>query len=147
MKKMLVLLIFLSSLYNCHGDSWNLGDDYVFVEGSIAKRCGHNKYKYLETLIVEQVLNFNYDEDFIIAYQIPDRDYLNFVREFKTKREIDSLDNLYTAMETIHYCYWIIQKKNTNIIGPMNKEKFEDKCKEMNIKIRMDKKYEKEFVK
>ena len=41
-------------------------------------------------------------------------------------------------MYDIHYCYWIIDKKKTQLYGPLDKKEFEKKCKKMGVKLKLN---------
>ena len=140
---MLLLVVLISA---CHGDYWSLGDGYVFVNRAIARQTGKGRYKPMETLVMDQVLNFAFDDNFIIVYQIPDRNWLNYAKDFMPAEKIDSIEALYVKMEDIHHCYWIIRKADAFIIGPMNKDEFEVTWKEMNINLKLDPKSQSKYI-
>ena len=62
-----------------------------------------------------------------------------------TEEQQDSFDRQFEEMLRIHDCYWIIRKEDCTVFGPMTKSDFEKKCSELNVGIRLDPRYEKEF--
>ncbi len=151
MKRILYIFIALL-LCGCHDAYLNLGDSYVYDSRRIHKQIGRG-YK---TLIPDQVLNFEYDKNYIIAYQIPDSAfyrefYIDIYKEFsdstiRSQKTTDSLEVLLDSMLSIEHCYWIIHKKDCKVYGPMTESDFNRKCKKMNITIQMDKRYESRFL-
>lgn len=154
MKRILYVFVFVVlSLYGCHDCYLELGDSYVYDNRIIYLQTDG----YYEELVPDQVLNFDYDKDYIIAYQKPDSAYyreyrIDICKEFSdsTIRSLEKLDSLEVLLDSMLYiqdCYWIIRKKDTKVYGPMTKSDFYKKCKKMNITIKMDKRYESEFIK
>jgi hypothetical protein len=115
---------------SCHGDFNDIGNGYVFSNGEIVKRIrgGGNGYFPFEPLIPNQVLSYNYDSRYIVAYQIPEKEWLEFKKSYVSKEVADSLQILYNNMVNIHHCYWIVCKKDGNIYGPLNKNKYMLMC-------------------
>lgn len=151
-----ILYIFVAMLFcSCHVDYLSLGDSYVLIEDSSIER--EDKEGYLEMLIPNQVLNEDYDKSHIIAYQKPDSDYLRrcHIDIYKYlslsdstmhfQHKADSLEVLLDSMLEIRDCYWIIRKKDCKVFGPMTESDFNQECKKRNIKLKMDKKYERRF--
>lgn len=64
MKGYLILLITIIVCCNCHGDYWELGRDYIYVNHAIAKQMGDGKYRPLKIIVMDNVINFNYREEF-----------------------------------------------------------------------------------
>lgn len=143
MKSILITLL-LIMLSSCHGDYVEFGDDYVYVNGCIAKE--DPKSSALDILVYVQVLNSAWDDDYIIAYQKPDRGVFEEYIEGLPQKEIDSLEHLYDRMHEIHNCYWIIRKKDKRVFGPMTKKDFEIKCRRMGVSIKLDPRYENQYI-
>lgn len=108
-------------------------------------------------LVPDQVLNYEFDDNYIIAYQIPDSAYyreyyINAYKEYSdstihSQETTDSLKTLLDKMLSIQDCYWIIRKQDDKVFGPMAESDFNRMCKELNVSIKMDKKYESQFLK
>lgn len=139
--------LFSILLVSCHDSYRRLGDNYVYMNRIIAKAEPQKSYETLHFLITEQVLNYNYDNDYIVAYQIPDFDeYWESLVESSPETQKDSLRNLATLMNNIHDCYWIIRKKDCKIWGPMTKNDFNAKCHEIGVLVELDSKYANDFL-
>lgn len=147
MRIVLVFLTYVSIVMSsCHGDYYDMGDGYIYTNRAIAKSLESGfGYTHIEPLIPRKVLNFACDKDFIIAYQKPDRDWFDFEEEDAPKEKVDSLEQLYNKICEIHNCYWIINKMNGQIYGPLEEKEFNSKLKEMKITIKMNKKYESQY--
>lgn len=150
MKKLLYIIIVIL-VYGCHDSHSNLGDSYVYDSRCIYK----NGDKWL---IPDQVLNYEYDKNYIIAYQKPDSAYFRefYIDYYKSipdstlwpsLEETDSLEALLDSMLEIKDCYWIIRKADCKLYGPMTETDFYRECRKMKITIMMDKKYEQPFLK
>jgi hypothetical protein len=94
-----------------------------------------------DILIRGQVLNYDYDDKYIIAYQVYDKDY-----HYEPIEERDSLQALFEKTKKIRYCYWIINKETGKVFGPMKKKEFENRCKVMHIEAKMKQWQEKAFI-
>ena len=147
-KKLLNLTYVLLLLCGCHDSYHELGGRYIYMNDRIDKELdgGGLGWTPIEPLIPEKVLNYNYDNAFIIAYQIPSREWFDFETvNAITKEKADSIEQLYNKMYDIHYCYWIIDKKKTQLYGPLDKKEFEKKCKIMGVKLKLNPKYENKY--
>lgn len=122
--KKIVLLFFMVLFVSCHGDFVELSDKYVYCEYTIAKSPSKSKWtsdgKYIPyTVVIDQkVTNFSHDDDYIIAHRIGYRNY-----------------------EKLHD-YWIIRLADDKIWGPLSKDSFDIMCKEQNVQISLDPKYD-----
>ena len=144
MKRILYLFIALL-LCGCHDSYWDLGDSYLYENGRINKYIDEKKGS-MSILIPEDVLNFAFDEDHIIAYQIPDsviyrEFYIDIYKDFsdptiRSQKTTDSLEILLDSMLSIKHCYWIIQKKDCKVYGPMTESDFNRKCKKTKITLK-----------
>ena len=100
----------------------------------------------MNILIPDDVINFAYDKNYIIAYQIPDSAiyreyYIDIYKNFadstiRSQETTDSLETLLDSMLSIKHCYWIICKKDAKVHGPMSKSAFNRRCKKMNIDLK-----------
>lgn len=149
MKRVLYIFIYIVLLLcGCHDDYWDLGDSYVYDNGYVYLQVDkhYKNHKYYEELVPYRVLNFGYDENYIIAYQEPDsaqyrrfsidiyKDFPDSIKQSQVK--IDSLESMLDSMLSIKDCYWIICKKDTKVYGPMTKSDFNRKCKKMKINLK-----------
>ena len=142
MEKRLYLLLSIALLLcGCQGSHWELGDSYIFENGRIDRFIDEARDS-MDILIPDHVLNFAYDKNYIIAYQIPDnaiyRDY--YIDLYKcpnptlqSQETPSCAEELLNSMLCIQNCYWIIRKKDTKVYGPMTESDFNQKCKKMNI--------------
>ena len=146
MRKYLIVLgiIFLCGvLVSCLGVFYiDLGNKYAWLENRIIVKITEEKENalYYDTFIRPQVLNYAYDDKFIIAYQVYDKDY-----HYEPIEERDSLQALFEKTKKIRYCYWIINKETGKVFGPMKKKEFENRCKVMHIEAKMKQWKEKTF--
>lgn len=132
-RKLLASLVFLTLFISCHDDFRLIDGKYVITERAIAKISGVNNS--LVYLITGQVLNYDDDDKYIVAYQIPEMDFTRLsMVESMTKNEQDSMLCQYIDMVHIHDCYWIIRKTDTQIFGPMSISEFQAACKKYNVR-------------
>ena len=149
MRKYLIVLgiIFLCGvLVSCLGVFYiDLGNKYAWLENRIIVKITGEKENalYYDTFIRPQVLNYAYDDKFIIAYQVYDGSmaYDSIQRE----EEKDSLFAQFELIKKLKYCYWIIDKETGKVFGPMKKKEFENRCKVMHIEAKMKQWKEKTF--
>ena len=120
-----IFLLFLVVLFtSCHGDFHELSEKYVYCEYTISKSLSNSRWtedgKYIpyEVVIGRKVTNYNHDNDFIIVHQVNQHN-----------------------REKVHH-YWIIRLADDMIWGPLPKDSFDMKCKEQNVKISLDPRYE-----
>ena len=143
-KNILLLLFSLFIMCSCHDSYSEIGDNYIYMNSIIFEQ--NEETKALEIAVPAQVLNYMFDDDYIIAYQIPDRQIFNDYLEYRPKNIIDSLERQYGKMCEIHDCYWIVRIKDKRVFGPMTKKDFEGKCRDMRVKIKFDPRYEHKYI-
>lgn len=144
----IAVLLFCYLLTSCLGVFYiDLGNHYAWLEDRIIvkiKEEMENSLSY-DLLIRPQVLNYDYDNKFIIAYQIYDgSDWYN---SNKRAEEKDSLFIQFAKLKEMKYCYWIINKETNQVIGPMRKPEFDRKCEKLHVKAKMRHFHEKKFWK
>ena len=142
----IVVLLLCNLLTSCLGVFYiDLGNHYAWLEDRIIvkiKEETENSLSY-DLLIRPQVLNYDYDNKFIIAYQIYDgSDWYNSNPIAEKK---DSLFIQFAKLKEMKYCYWIINKETNQVIGPMRKPEFDRKCEELHVKAKMRHFHEKKF--
>ena len=142
----IVVLLLCNLLTSCLGVFYiDLGNHYAWLEDRIIvkiKEEMENSLSY-DLLIRPQVLNYDYDNKFIIAYQIYDgSDWYN---SNPIAEEKDSLLIQFAKLKEMKYCYWIINKETNQVIGPMRKPEFDRKCEELHVKAKMRHFHEKKF--
>ena len=142
----IVVLLLCNLLTSCLGVFYiDLGNHYAWLEDRIIvkiKEETENSLSY-DLLIRPQVLNYDYDNKFIIAYQIYDgSDWYN---SNPIAEEKDSLLIQFAKLKEMKYCYWIINKETIQVIGPMRKPEFDRKCEELHVKAKMRHFHEKKF--
>ena len=144
----IAVLLFCYLLTSCLGVFYiDLGNHYAWLEDRIIVKIKEEKENSLsyDLLIRPQVLNYDYDNKFIIAYQIYDgSDWYN---SNQIAEEKDSLFIQFAKLKEMKYCYWIINKETNQVIGPMRKPEFDRKCEELHVKAKMRHFHEKKFWK
>ena len=134
----IVVLLFCNLLTSCLGVFYiDLGNHYAWLEDRIIVKIKEETGNSLfyDLLIRPQVLNYGYDNKFIIAYQIYDgSDWYN---SNQIPEEKDSLFIQFAKLKEMKYCYWIINKETNQVIGPMRKSEFDRKCEELHVKAKM----------
>ena len=142
----IAVLLFCYLLTSCLGVFYiDLGNHYAWLEDRIIVKIKEEKENSLsyDLLIRPQVLNYDYDNKFIIAYQIYDgSDWYN---SNPIAEEKDSLLIQFAKLKEMKYCYWIINKETNQVIGPMRKPEFDRKCEELHVKAKMRHFHEKKF--
>ncbi|WP_139261375.1 DUF3997 domain-containing protein [Xylanibacter ruminicola] len=152
MRKLLYIYIVLL-LCGCHDSYFELGDSYIYESGRINKLMDKGT---ITILVPDQVLNYEFDDNYVIAYQKPDSAYYReyYINAFKensdstirSQKMTDSLETLLKKMLSVPDCYWIIRKQDAKVFGPMSESDFNRMCKKLNVLIKMDKKYESRFL-
>ena len=144
----IIVLLLCNLLTSCLGVFYiDLGNHYAWLEDRIIVKIKEEKENSLsyDLLIRPQVLNYDYDNKFIIAYQIYDgSDWYN---SNPIAEEKDSLLIQFAKLKEMKYCYWIINKETNQVIGPMRKPEFDRKCEELHVKAKMRHFHEKKFWK
>ena len=134
----IVVPLFCNLLTSCLGVFYiDLGNHYAWLEDRIIVKIKEETGNSLfyDLLIRPQVLNYGYDNKFIIAYQIYDgSDWYN---SNQIAEEKDSLFIQFAKLKEMKYCYWIINKETNQVIGPMRKSEFDRKCEELHVKAKM----------
>lgn len=142
----IVVLLLCNLLTSCLGMFYiDLGNHYAWLEDRIIVKIKEETENSLfyDLLIRPQVLNYDYDNKFIIAYQIYDgSDWYN---SNPIAEEKDSLLIQFAKLKEMKYCYWIINKETNQVIGPMRKPEFDRKCEELHVKAKMRHFHEKKF--
>ncbi len=148
MKKNLLLFVFVTLvLCGCNDIYWDFGYSHVYSDRVICNYVDEKKV-YMNTLIPFGVRNFGFDENYIIAYQVPDSAYFSvyYIDSYKncsdstarSQEVADSLEALLDKMLNIQDCYWIICKKDKRVYGPMTESNFYEQCKKKIITLRWE---------
>ena len=142
----IVVLLLCNLLTSCLGVFYiDLGNHYAWLEDRIIVKIKEEKENSLsyDLLIRPQVLNYDYDNKFIIAYQIYDgSDWYN---SNPIAEEKDSLLIQFAKLKEMKHCYWIIDKETDKVMGPMRKNEFERLCKTLQVEAKMRHFHEKKF--
>ena len=142
----IAVLFFCNLLTSCLGVFYiDLGNHYAWLEDRIIVKIKEETENSLfyDLLIRPQVLNYDYDNKFIIAYQIYDgSDWYN---SNQIAEEKDSLFIQFAKLKEMKYCYWIIDKETDKVMGPMRKNEFERLCKTLQVEAKMRHFHEKKF--
>lgn len=151
MKKNIVEILFLCCfLTSCLGVYYDdLGNRYAWIEGREIVKIKEETENYIsyEVLIRPQVLNYAYDDIYIIVYQVYDGSESYLVPVNQMAEEKDSLFKQFAMLKEMKHCYWIINKETGQVTGPMRKADFGKKCKELHVKAKMRNIYEEKFRK
>ena len=142
------MLFLCSFLTSCMGVFYiDLGNHYAWIESREVVKITEEKDNalYYDEIIYPQVLNYNYDDQYIIVYQVYDGSDYYDISAKQDKAEKDSLYALFDKIKEIKYCYWIIDKETDQVIGPLRKDDFNRKCQELHIEIKMHRFHEKKF--
>ena len=125
----------------------DLGNHYAWIESREVVKITEEKDNalYYDEIIYPQVLNYNYDDKYIVIYQVYDGRMAYDISAKQDKAEKDSLYALFDKIKEIKYCYWIINKETDQVIGPLRKDDFDRKCQELHIEIKMHRFHEKKF--
>ena len=125
----------------------DLGNHYAWIESREVVKITEEKDNalYYDEIIYLQVLNYNYDDQYIIVYQVYDGSDYYDISAKQDKAEKDSLYAQFDKIKEIKYCYWIIDKETDQVIGPLRKDDFDRKCQELHIEIKMHRFHEKKF--
>ena len=125
----------------------DLGNHYAWIESREVVKITEEKDNalYYDEIIYPQVLNYNYDDKYIIVYQVYDGSDYYDISAKQDKAEKDSLYAQFDKIKEIKYCYWIINKETDQVIGPLRKDDFDRKCQELHIEIKMHRFHEKKF--
>lgn len=116
----LLCFLFLAhlSFYSCTSDYYrNLGKGYVYRdEGGDMKEIYH---KFSDAEIPPTILSYSYNDKYVIAKQYP-----------KLPRDAYSKDYNYTNDSIF---YWLIEKDNNTIYGPLNNKQIRSLAEELSI--------------
>ena len=125
----------------------DLGNHYAWIESREVVKITEEKDNalYYDEIIYPQVQNYNYDDQYIIVYQVYDGSDYYDISAKQDKAEKDSLYAQFDKIKEIKYCYWIINKETDQVIGPLRKDDFDRKCQELHIEIKMHRFHEKKF--
>lgn len=142
----IVVLLSCGLLTSCLGVFYmDLGNHYAWLEDRIIVKIKGETGNSLfyDLLIRPQVLNYAYDDKFIIAYQIYDGS--EWYNSNQRAEEKDSLLVQFAKLKEMKHCYWIINKETNQVMGPMRKPEFDTKCEKLHVKARMHHFHEKKF--
>ena len=150
-KTKIAVYFFCFFLTSCFGGVFyiDLGNHYAWVESREIVKIQKETASCLfyDVIIRPQVLNYADDDKYIIVYQVYDGSEYYDISAKQDKEEKDSLLAQFAKLKEIKYCYWIIRKQDDKVFGPMAESDFNQMCKELNVSIKMDKKYESQFLK
>ena len=142
-----ISILFLSFLLvSCLGVFYtDLGSHYAWLEDRVIVRIKEerNNSLFYDIIIRPQILNYAYDNKYIIAYQVYDgSEYYN---SNQIAEEKDSLLLQFKELKKIKHCYWIINKETGKVIGPMRKTEFYRQCRTLHIETSLEKGNEEKF--
>ncbi|GHT79436.1 hypothetical protein AGMMS50262_23120 [Bacteroidia bacterium] len=153
-----ILLLLCILVFSCGGWSdllLNMGSGYYYDGEGPSSNMIFLSYSEKDSSIDEMsvyptVKNFAYDEEFVIATQVPDKEGI-MARVFKFvdpsfEVKLDSLiqnDPYFNNIFANDTNYWIIDKARHIVLGPYNKIDFAIKSKELNISKKLIKDFDK----
>lgn len=125
----------------------DLGNHYAWVESREIVKIKEETEKslYYDVLIRPQVLNYDYDDKYVIVYQVYDGSEYYSIFSKEDKNEKDSLYAQFAILKEMKHCYWIIDKEADKVMGPMTKSDFDKKCVDLHVKAKLRKFHEKKF--
>ncbi len=131
--KQVVVFTFLGLLVtSCiHGDYWDLGNGYSYSEKSI---CKQNE-KGVDTLVIfPEIIDYAYNEQFIVAHQnfdsaALDNDTVWFGKDIK----------YYQQMKLQGRTFWVIDKIKEKIYGPLDKNRYGSIVDSLKIRLALHK--------
>ena len=135
--KIFILIPVIFIIIGCHGDYYDLGDGYIYIEKSIGLKTGdHGQFK---TVIYPYIKEYENSDRFIYVLQQPDTSYINeeieFDRTYLNGEKVDSLRKISEEMQNIKELYWIIDKQKNNVYGPLSNREYKDKCDSLSISL------------
>lgn len=140
------IFILCGILTSCLGVFYvDLGNRYAWTEDRAIMKIKKDTSRelYGDWIIRPQVLNYDYDDRYIIAYQVYDGGF--FYDSCEIEEIKDSLFLQFAKLREMKHCYWIIDKETGEVMGPLRKNEFDKKCVELNVKAKMSKFHEKKF--
>ena len=143
MRRLLLLtiisLIIISLNYSCiPRDTADLGGGYYYVNHSII--YGHKENTSVIAcdtfLIYMSVEDYNMNNDYILARQVLDKDniwyYVDSIKQDSVRKKLEEALSIGT-------CYWIIDKKRKDVLGPMRRVEFDCARESLGISINLTK--------
>ena len=122
------------------------GDVIIYPDNYFAGDCRVGLYdskkgnKIIKTIVFSigtDVLDYRLNDDYLVAFQIPSlseyESELSMYLAHRELAELDSLVNMIEKMIRIRECYWIVQKRDTTVLGPFSEDEFDEKCKILGI--------------
>lgn len=118
-------------------DYIDLGHHYALMDRTIIKITEENSHGlYYDIIVRPQVLNYDDDDKYIVAYQVYDGNVF-YYDSCQIAEQKDSLLRQFKKLKKIKYCYWIIDKETGKVLGPMRETKYNQKCKALGVKAQM----------
>lgn len=120
MDKIIIAFIFTTLLISCNNPIVDLGDGYEYNS-----ECHHIISDHFD--IPPYIIEYKFDGNYIIVKQKPTH-YFNgiydYPKEFRKEKYSKGLNATY---------YWIIDKKDNIVYGPLSSLEFKTKCKDVNM--------------
>ncbi|MBO7609284.1 MAG: DUF3997 domain-containing protein [Muribaculaceae bacterium] len=131
-------LIMIGFSAGCRHDIMDLGNNYFWVDGAIFYESADSA---IHKLIFRSVIEANYDNNFIIAKQIPRKEFNTELNEWYSNNRMvkDSVRRKLEKALSIGTCYWIIDKKHQDVLGPMRRAEFDCARESLGISINLTK--------
>jgi len=111
-----------------------LSGNYVYVDHDI---CLKDKDGTLHLAVPDDVCNYMYDNQYIIALQRPSFMRADYFWMLDQSVNSDSIESLKRMCYELIDCYWIVDVSQGKTIGPLSRTKFEEQCVSMKITISM----------
>ncbi|MGC9342681.1 MAG: hypothetical protein ACP5E3_08280 [Bacteroidales bacterium] len=148
--KAIILILSITSCGISFSDiNLNLGDGYYFLGEGRSQSYIYSTYNIEKPAIDEiviwpTVISYDFDGNFIIVKQSPNRDvisqnltYFRDISEIKAD-SIILTDTSFVKMLTYDTCYWIIDKKDKILNGPFDLSDFIKKKKSLGVSKRLN---------
>jgi hypothetical protein len=122
----LLFILLFTGICNCSLDyDRNLGDGY-FINGYGVTTVIYKKINNKEDdeILLGEIVEYKFNSNFILIYRV-------VTKEVKKFNNDHYLSEIMRGGDSIQY--WIINKKKNIIIGPLRKNEYLLKCKNLNI--------------
>ena len=134
----ILLIVFIGGLWiwldpQNRDSPLSLTGNYVYVDCDI---CMTDDDGSLHLVIPDDVCNYMYDENYIIAFQRPSFVRAEYFWTFDNTVDKDSIKSLKNLSYRLKECYWIVNIRNDSVLGPLDKKTFDYNCSVLGVKLK-----------
>lgn len=130
----LLLLFWFCLIPRSSSPYTDLGNRYVYVDHDI---CVLDSSGGLTLIVPDVVDDYMYDEKYVLAHQKPVFIRADYYWEYGKDYDKDSINQIKRLCKDLKDCYWIICKKDHSVFGPMSYNEYEQKCKVLDVRIKL----------